>query len=241
MARGKMNGRKMNDNTRFFCRTGIPKGVRIEVMADSLRVGKTTAVKVIGEGLRRRGLKVEESYEDWQHNPFLKESYSDPAKNFLESQKWFAKRKWEQIWQAHHEQVQEGVNGKVFIQDVAPEMDYNYAVTNMKLGRMSGDDFKEYDRFFKDLNWVGLSVPTLIIYLKVSDEELIERALASKREFETIEEDYYLMMKRVNREWLKEVGEKMKILQVETDELDFSRDEGAKLTLVQRVMESLDG
>ncbi len=77
--------------------------VRIEVMADSMRVGKTTAVNVIGEGLRKRGLTVTESYEDWQHNPYLKKSYSDPAKNFLESQKWFIQRKWEQVKKENRE------------------------------------------------------------------------------------------------------------------------------------------
>lgn len=39
--------------------------IRIEVMAESMRVGKTTAVKVIAEGLRSKGMVVTESYEDW--------------------------------------------------------------------------------------------------------------------------------------------------------------------------------
>jgi hypothetical protein len=87
----------------------------VEVMADSMRVGKTTAVKVIAGGLRDRGMTVTESYEDWESNPHLLKSYGDPEGNFLESQKWFIWRKWEQLVK--------GGEG-VFIQDVTPEMDY---------------------------------------------------------------------------------------------------------------------
>lgn len=207
---------------------------RIEVMADSMRVGKTTAVKVIGEGLRKKGYSVTESYEDWQHNPFLKKSYSDPAKNFLESQKWFIQRKWEQ--------VRDGGEG-VFIQDVAPEMDYNYALTNYKLGRMSEEHFLEYDKFYRSLNWRLAPAPDLLVYLEVSDEALIKRAMESRREFETVEIDYFLMMKRVNREWMDKFSNhklsNSQILFVDTDELDFANDGGAKERLVEMVVAKL--
>lgn len=207
---------------------------RIEVMADSMRVGKTTAVKVIGEGLRKKGYTVTESYEDWQHNPFLKKSYSDPAKNFLESQKWFIQRKWEQ--------VRDGGPG-VFIQDVAPEMDYNYALTNYRLGRMSEKHFLEYDKFYRNLNWRLAPAPDLLVYLEVSDEVLIRRAMDSRREFESVEPDYFLMMKRVNREWMDKFSNhklsNSQILFVDTDELDFANDEGAKERLVEMVAKRL--
>lgn len=207
---------------------------RIEVMADSMRVGKTTAVKVIGEGLRKKGYSVTESYEDWQHNPFLKKSYSDPAKNFLESQKWFIQRKWEQ--------VRDGGEG-VFIQDVAPEMDYNYALTNYKLGRMSEEHFLEYDKFYRSLNWRLAPAPDLLVYLEVSDEALIKRAMESRREFESVEPDYFLMMKRVNREWMDKFSNhklsNSQILFVDTDKLDFANDGGAKEILVEMVVAKL--
>ncbi|MFH2019677.1 MAG: deoxynucleoside kinase [bacterium] len=193
-------------------------------MADSMRVGKTTAVKVIGEGLRARGKKVKESYEDWQSNPYLKGSYTDSEKNFLESQKWFAKRKWEQVQKVDEEMI--------IIQDVTPEMDYNYALTNMKLGRMSRQSFREYESFFNKLDWKGVPKPNLIVYLAVSDEKLIERAMESKREFEKVDEDYFLMMKKVNRRWLKKAKERVNILVVNTDKLDFANDKKAKEELV---------
>lgn len=205
--------------------------LRIEVMADSMRVGKTTAVQVIAEGLRARGKSVHESYEDWQHNPYLKKSYDDPAKNFLESQKWFIKRKWEQIC--------DGASTDVFIQDVSPEMDFCYAATNLRLTRMSQENFKAYEKFYRELDWSLAPAPDLLIYLQVSDAELLKRAEDSKREFETVEGDYFLTMKRVNREWLSGVkgnaAREYRVLVVNTDMMDFAHDEQAKRALVEKV------
>jgi deoxyadenosine/deoxycytidine kinase len=224
----------MENNYPYLRTRSKDKNLRIEVMADSLRVGKTTAVSVIAEGLRKAGKTVTESYEDWQHNPYLKKSYTNPAKNFLESQKWFIKRKWEQ--------VKEGAKKDVFLQDVSPEMDYCYAETNRRLRRMSEDDFAEYDKFYRSLDWTLAPAPDLLVYLSVSDDVLIRRAMDSKREFETVEPEYFLMMKKVNREWL--VGAKQKsnykILEIDTDKLDFAHEEGAKQQLVKMVMEKLD-
>lgn len=202
-------------------------------MADSMRVGKTTAVKVIAEGMRKIGYTATESFEDWEHNPYLKNSYSDPAKNFLESQKWFIRRKYEQI--------KKGSNTQIFIQDVAPEMDYCYAETNRRLGRMSEENFAKYDEFYRGLDWAQAPAPDLLVYLKVSDEELIRRALDSAREFEKVVPEYFLMMKRVNREWLSGItnpkfsNSQMNILEIDTDKLDFAHEEKAKEELVRSV------
>lgn len=209
----------------------LGKDKRIEVAADSMRVGKTTAVRVIAEGLRDLGYVVTDSYEDWQHNPYLKGSYADPEKNFLNSQKWFIRRKWEQ--------VRDGAKEGVFLQDVAPEMDYCYAATNLRLGRMSSENFAKYDQYFRGLNWNTAPAPEVLVYLEVSDGELIRRAFASRREFESVDENYFLTMKRVNREWLAGATDEYKILTVETDKLDFAHEIQAKEKLIQLVIERL--
>lgn len=201
--------------------------IRIEVAADSMRVGKTTAVQVIAEGMRQRGLSVTESCEDWEHNPYLKGSYSDPAKNFFDSQKWFIQRKWEQ--------VRDGTPSGVFIQDVSPEMDFCYAATNYRLGRMSKEHFDEYTKYYHSLDWSKAPAPDVLLYLQVSDEGLIQRAMDSKREFETVEPEYFLMMKRVNREWLEGVTDEYNVLVVDTDALDFAHTAGGVSALVELV------
>lgn len=206
--------------------------VRIEVAADSMRVGKTTAVKVVAEGLRKIGKSVTESYEDWQHNPYLKKSYEDPERNFLESQKWFIHRKWEQV-------VKGSNNKGIFIQDVAPETDFCYAATNLRLARMSKEHFDEYDKYYRNLDWEKAPMPDLLIYLKVGDKVLIRRAEESRREFETVEPDYFLMMKKVNREWLANVQQSRNVLVVDTDNFDFANDESCRKILVADVLKSI--
>lgn len=195
-------------------------------MADSMRVGKTTAVGVIAEGLRQHGYTVTESYEDWQHNPYLQKSYEDPAQNFLDSQQWFLRRKWEQL--------REGGEG-IFVQDVPPEMDYGYAETNRRLGRMSAQHFAQYDTYCQTLDWAAVPAPTLLVYLKVSDATLLSRAHASRREFEVIDDTYFLTMKQVNREWLAWGKQHMNILEIDTDTLDFAHEERARQTLLDSV------
>lgn len=206
--------------------------IRIEIAADSLRVGKTTAVKVIADGMRERGKQVVESYEDWQHNPYLKKSYLDPKKNFVESQKWFIKRKWQQLVDGKH------CKG-IFIQDVAPEMDFGYAATNLRLSRMSRKHFDEYNTYFQGLDWSKAPKPDLLVYLTISDKELIKRANKSRREFENVEPKYFLTMKKINRKWLTAISQiknrGYKLLKINTDKLDFANDEQAKKELVRKV------
>lgn len=200
---------------------------RIEVGSDSMRVGKTTAVRVIAQGLREAGYPVYESYEDWQNNPFLKGSYVDPANNFLDSQKWFVQRKWEQ--------VREGAENSVYLQDVHPEMDYCYAATNYQLGRMSKEHFREYHAFYNSLAWTEAPAPDLLVYLTIGDEGLVKRAMMSRRKFETVDNEYFLTMKRINREWLAGLKGRYHIKIIEADRLDFANNEKDKKRLIQEI------
>jgi deoxyguanosine kinase len=224
----------MKNDYPYLRQRQIGQRIRIEIMADSMRVGKTTAMQVISEGFRKVGKSVWESNEDWQHNPYLQKSYEDPAKNFLESQKWFIKRKWEQI--------KEGSDLDVFIQDVTPEMDYCYAKTNLNLGRMSSAHFAQYQAYYHSLDWNEAPAPDLLIYLEASDNVLIQRAMDSRREFEDVDPTYFLMMKKVNREWLEGVGgaNPYSVLRVNTDSFDFAHDLHAKEELVKNVRVKID-
>lgn len=203
----------------------------IEVGGDSMRVGKTTAVKVISDGYKRDGSKVIESYEDFASNPYLKESYSDPRNAILHSQQWFATRK--------NQQIKNAPDKKVFIQDVHPEMDFCYAATNVLAGRMSLSQFEKYKDHYYSLNWESVSQPDVLVYLKVSDDQLLKRAKKSLRDFEEVDENYFLIMKMVNRAWLKKARTHMSIVEVDTDNFDFSTKDEAKKRLVSSVKDKL--
>jgi deoxyadenosine/deoxycytidine kinase len=200
-------------------------------MADSMRVGKTTAVGVLAHGLRDLGYSVSESYEDWQHNPYLQTSYEDPSANFLDSQKWFARRKWEQLLST--------TQSAIILQDVAPEMDFCYAATNYLLGRINEAQFGQYDSFYRSLDWSQIALPRLLIYLQVSDEELLRRARASRREFESVDDAYFLTMKYVNRKWLSGVTRDYAVFTIDTDTLDFAHSEKGREQLLDMVKERI--
>ena len=81
------------------------------------------------------------------------------------------------------------------------------------------------------------------MYLKVGNRELIKRAEASRREFEKVDSEYFLMMKKVNREWIRKFSNhklsNSPIVFVDTNKLDFANEEKAKEELVELVSEKI--
>ncbi|OIP03549.1 hypothetical protein AUK18_01785 [Candidatus Beckwithbacteria bacterium CG2_30_44_31] len=206
---------------------------RIEVGADTMRVGKTTAVEVLAEELKKRKLPVMASLEDWHNNPYLKKSYQDSSLALLQSQKWFIQRKYHQL--------RLGAENKIFIQDVHPEMDFCYALTNLILGRMKLKHFQKYVDYFYSLDWAHLPAADVLVYLTASDNVVLKRAHASLRPFETIDDNYFLVMKRVNQAWL--AGTKylldVVVLPINTDNFNFVTNKGAKQKLAKKVLKKL--
>ena len=206
--------------------------VRIEIGGDGMRIGKTTALNVIADGLRGIKLKIVKSTEDWKSNPYLGDGYSGDKDALLKSQKWFAFRKWEQLSEEHKDCV--------VLQDVYPEMDWVYARNGLELSLLNERQFDEYDRYYRELDWGSVGVPDLLVYLQARDDVLIDRARMVAREFEKdLNEDYYLNMKKLNREWRDGVGERMNILDVNTDDFDFANGDDEKEEFVGMVIERL--
>jgi len=212
---------------------------RIEVGADTMRVGKTTAVEVLAQEFKKLKLPVMTSFEDWRHNPHLKKSYKDSSLALLNSQKWFIQRKFDQ--------VRLGAKNKIWVQDVHPEMDYCYALTNLILGRMKLAHFREYVDYFYSLDWAHVPAADALVYLTDSDDVVIKRAHASLRPFETIDynpacaDRYFLVMKRVNQTWL--AGTKylldVVVLPINTDNFNFAKNSEAKKKLAKKVLQKL--
>ena len=203
----------------------------IEVGGDSLRVGKTTALTVLKETLKRHGFTLHATLEDWQHNPYVAASYGDSPEIILKSQQWFAKRKFEQLSAVDP--------AKSHIQDVHPEMDFCYALCNAVMGRLSLRQFEEYVASYYGLSWQDIPAPDLLVYLTTSDDVLLNRAKKSAREFETIDETYFLVMKIVNRKWLEGAKRRYHVLEVDTDDFDFSSDRKAQEKLASMVVDRL--
>lgn len=206
---------------------------RIEVGADTMRVGKTTAVQVLGEELTKRGLPVEISLEDWPHNPYLKKSYKDSSLALLQSQQWFIKRK--------YQQVSRGAKNAIWVQDVHPEMDFCYALTNAILGRMKVKHFIKYVEYFNRFDWAYLPAPDTLVYLTASDETIIKRANLSRRGFEQVDNNYFVTMKRVNQAWLAGIKYSFEVvvLAINTDKFNFAKVKKFKQELAEKVINKL--
>jgi thymidine kinase/deoxyadenosine/deoxycytidine kinase len=206
---------------------------RIEVGADTMRVGKTTAVQVLGSELKKAKLPIKISLEDWQHNPHLKKSYKDSSLALLNSQKWFIKRKFDQLNKTS--------NQSITIQDVHPEMDFCYALTNLIMGRLTLNHFKDYVDYFYQFDWARVPAADTLLYLTASDEVVIKRAQQNARPFEKIEKDYFLVMKRVNQAWL--AGTKylldVVVMPINTDNFNFAANKGPKIKLTKNVLKKL--
>lgn len=203
----------------------------IEIGGDSMRVGKTTALTVLRDTLKRHGLTLHASLEDWQHNPYVADSYGDSSETLLKSQEWFSKRKYAQLKNIDP--------AKTHIQDVHPEMDFCYALCNAVMGRMSLKQFEEYVAHFYALSWQEIPAPDLLIYLTISDDVLLDRAKKSAREFETIDETYFLVMKVVNRKWLEGAKKRYQVMEINTDNFDFSKELVHQEKLAQMVVDRL--
>ena len=204
---------------------------RIEVGGDSMRVGKTTAAIVLNEQFERRGLSVYLSDEDWQSNPYLFESYRDSSKTVFESQKWFIKRKFEQLSAPRSNSIK--------VQCVHPEMDFCYALANAIMGKMNQRHFKAYMKFYNSLNWSNIPAPDLLVYITASDDILINRAQRSARDFEVINPKYLLLMKRLNQAWLKKARQKIRVLVVDTDNFNFALKQEERMALADKVIKKL--
>lgn len=212
-------------------------GRTVDIMGPSMRAGKTTTVKAVVDGLTELGVDTEPIWEEWEGNPHLIEGQGDSGE-FMLSQMWFAQKKWEQQTCASGEVSERKV---VLIQDVAGEADPAYPYSACRVGKITESMFEEYMSYYRTLKWDKIPFADLMIYLKISEEVLLKRAEASKREFETFTREDILMMKEYSEAWV--VGALQiypgRIMIVDTDQLDLVCDEKARSWLAEEVLERL--
>lgn len=209
---------------------------RIEIGADTMRVGKTTAVTVLAAQLQEMGFPTVVGQEEWQLNPYLTQAYnsadSKDLSSFLyRSEAWFACHKFRQLCQT--------TNQAIHIQDVPPEMDYTYALTNLVVGRMQSQDFDRLANRFAKLSWTKLPLPDLFIYLTATDQAIVNRANAARRAFETFTDEYLLTMKQLNQLWLAQIQKQAQVLVIDTTNFDFANHSPSQSHLAHQVLQHL--
>ncbi|HNP87776.1 MAG: deoxynucleoside kinase [Chloroflexi bacterium SZAS-1] len=195
-------------------------------IAGNIGVGKSTLVGILAEEFGWQPY-----YELVADHPYLDDYYVDQERWGFHSQIWFLSQRYEQ----HLEIADTPIS---VCQDRSIYEDYEVFVKGLLEQRIfSHRDFRTYRRLFQSLTR-SITPPTLLIYLNASVPTLLERINGRSRPYErTIPTEYLAQLNRRYEEWLRRF-ELCPVLSVETDQLDFAHDVGARREIVELISQA---
>ncbi len=171
--------------------------------------GKTTLAEKLAKHYNWTPL-----FESVDHNPYLKDFYSDMTKWAFHLQVYFLNSRFEQIHQIRH-------SSKTIIQDRTIYEDaYIFAANLHKTGHMNDRDYQCYLDLFNSMTRV-VQPPDLLIYLKADIPKLVAQIQKRNRDFEfSIKLDYLRTLNEHYEEWIANYDHG-KLLIVDVNNLDF--------------------
>ncbi len=174
-------------------------------------------------------------FESVDHNPYLKDFYSDMTRWAFHLQIYFLNSRFEQIHQIRH-------STKPIIQDRTIYEDaYIFADNLHDMGLMTTRDFENYSSIFERVISY-IKPPDLLIYLRASVPTLVNNIQLRGREYEIgIRIDYLSKLNEKYEKWISGYKEG-KLLVVEKDNLDFAHkpeDLGYIIQLIERELHGL--
>lgn len=199
-------------------------------IAGTMGVGKTTLVKIIAKEFGYTPIT-----ENFSANPFLAKFYKDMRRWAFHSQMFFLREKIGQMREIGT-RLRQGF-GEV-IQDTPIYQDvYSYAKAQYVLGNMSRDEWRLYLRVYEQLDG-SLIEPNLIIYLDCPVEKIYERIQKRDRNYEVKKKKkeflrYLQTLDDLNKKWIREMRNEMKIVTINTDNFDYVKDKKAREELVK--------
>jgi len=183
-------------------------------ISGNMGVGKTTLSKKMAEHF---GFEVH--YEPAVENPYLPLFYEDMKKWAFHSQMFFLGKSLE----SHFHLTQK--DGPVIQDRSIYEHAEIFARNLFERGLISPNDWQIYYQIYK----TGLKIlrpPDLVVYLKASDDLILQRIRKRNREFEKkIDENYVIGLNRLYDEWASGFDQK-KIMVVDYDNLDLKHNVG---------------
>ena len=198
-------------------------------VAGNIGVGKTTLT-----GLLAKNFNWEPHYESVDNNPYLDDFYTDMQRWAFNLQVYFLNSRFGQL-----KDIQE--SGKKIIQDRTIYEDAHIFAPNLHaMGLMTSRDFDNYSSLFELMSSFVKS-PDLLIYLRASVPTLVKQIQSRGREYESsIRIDYLTRLNERYEAWISEYTSG-KLLIIDTDNLDFSKNQEDLSFVIDKVNAELHG
>ena len=198
-------------------------------VAGNIGVGKTTLT-----GLLAKNFNWEPHYESVDNNPYLDDFYTDMQRWAFNLQVYFLNSRFGQL-----KEFQE--SGKNIIQDRTIYEDAHIFAPNLHaMGLMTSRDFDNYSSLFKLMSSF-VNPPDLLIYLRASVPTLVKQIQSRGRDYESsIRIDYLTRLNERYEAWISEYTSG-KLLIIDTDDIDFSKNQEDLGFVVDKVNAELHG
>ena len=198
-------------------------------VAGNIGVGKTTLT-----GLLAKNFNWEPHYESVDNNPYLDDFYTDMQRWAFNLQVYFLNSRFGQL-----KEFQE--SGKNIIQDRTIYEDAHIFAPNLHaMGLMTSRDFDNYSSLFKLMSSF-VNPPDLLIYLRASVPTLVKQIQSRGRDYESsIRIDYLTRLNERYEAWISEY-KSGKLLIIDSDDFDFSKNQEDLGFVVDKVNAELHG
>jgi deoxyadenosine/deoxycytidine kinase len=196
-------------------------------IAGNIGVGKTTLTRLLSKRLRWRAY-----YEKVIDNPYLAPFYDDMIRWSFHLQIYFLSHRFKS-----QKEITEWPDSCIQDRSIYEDVEI-FARTLHEQGFMTDVDYDNYRMLFETMiNY--LRKPDLIIYLKASVDQLVERILNRGRDYEqTIDRGYLEKLNTAYDTWLDEAEKNnFKILRINTAHKNFETDEKELNLIVDYIRE----
>jgi deoxyguanosine kinase len=190
-------------------------------------VGKTTLARLLAP-LFDADLQL----EIFEENPFLSDFYSDRARYAFQTQIFF-------LLSRYHQQ-RRGVttiidSGRALLSDYTFAKDALFARINL-----AGDELQMYQRVHEALA-EKIPMPDLLVYLRASTDNLMQRITLRDRSYErNMERAYIEELNLAYDEFFSKPYNGTPVLTIDTNPLDFVHHQAHLKLIENRIRESLD-
>ena len=198
-------------------------------VAGNIGVGKTTLTELLA-----KNYNWEPHYESVDENPYLDDFYKDMQRWAFNLQVYFLNSRFAQL-----KEIQE--SGKKIIQARTIYEDAHIFAPNLHaMGLMTSRDFDNYSSLF-DLMASFVKPPDLLIYLRASVPTLVKQIQIRGRDYESsIRIDYLNRLNERYEAWMSEYTNG-KLLIIETDNLDITKNQDDLGFIFDKVNAELHG